>query len=257
MRITTCMNKKPTGLEEFVDRHRADFDAFEPRPDLWDSIEEELDAPAGTVEQPTLRLIPAPEEPASIVPMAWHRGSGRYGLAAVLVLLVLAGVGYSSRFGTSAASIPWKKATLGQWAMKDQLSQPASEQQALHLYTGRSPVAMTTAAVDSPRQDIARVVQRMESYYASQIIERQSELVQLEKQTNTAAPAEWHRELASLDSTYHELKVELTRNPDPNMVLDAMNRNLQIRLDILNQQLRMREQMNDYHDAPTLYADNR
>lgn len=257
MRITTCMNKKPTGLEDFVDRHRAEFDAFEPRPDLWDSIEEELDAPVGTVEQPTLRLIPASDEPAPATPTAWYRGSSRYGLAAVLVLLVLAGMGYSSRFGTSTASIPWKKTALGQWAMQDQLAQPVSEQKALHLYTGSSPVAMTTAAVDSPRQEIARVVQRMESYYASQIIERQSELVQLEKQSNAAGSADWHREMASLDSTYHELKVELTRNPDPNMVLDAMNRNLQIRLDILNQQLRMREQMNDYRDAPTLYADNR
>jgi hypothetical protein len=40
------------------------------------------------------------------------------------------------------------------------------------------------------------------------------------------------------------------------VVLEAMNRNLQIRLDILNQQLHTREQIQAYHAGSPMLADS-
>lgn len=250
------MQKKPTGLEEFVDRHRGEFDAFEPNPDLWASLEQKLAEPAASViEEPVLRLTPAAETPPVTAAPARRISIAHYGMAAAVALLLLLGVGYLRPSGSAPTTAGWKKAKLAPWAMQTETTTPND---ALSFYTGSGPTAIATAAVDSPRQEIARAVHRMESYYAAQILERQAELHQLEQEASVPnSPADWSRELASLDSTYHELKVELARNPDPNMVLDAMNRNLQIRLDILNQQLRTRERINDSQETPTLYADNR
>ncbi|TYZ09671.1 hypothetical protein FY528_10560 [Hymenobacter lutimineralis] len=249
------MQKKPTGLEDFVDRHRGEFDAFEPSSDLWASIEQKLAGPAVTEdEEPVLRLLPELEVPQLAVAPGRQLPVARYGMAAAVALLLLLGLGYLWPAATPSAPA-WKKATLAPWAVQTETTTPND---ALSFYTGGQPTAIATAAVDSPRLEIARAVQRMEAYYAAQILERQAELHQLEQEASVAnSPADWSRELASLDSTYHELKGELARNPDPNMVLDAMNRNLQIRLDILNQQLRTRERINDSQETPTLYADNR
>ena len=41
------------------------------------------------------------------------------------------------------------------------------------------------------------------------------------------------------------------------MVLEAMNNNMQIRLGLLGQQLRTREQMREYHTQPYMVADSR
>ena len=51
--------------------------------------------------------------------------------------------------------------------------------------------------------------------------------------------AEWGRDLVDLDTLYPRLKRELPRHPQPEVVLTAMNRNLQIRLDILDRQLEL------------------
>ncbi|MBG8552893.1 hypothetical protein [Hymenobacter guriensis] len=250
------MQKKPTGLEEFFDRHRGEFDAFEPSPDLWDTLEAKLNAPANeAADEPVLRLMPI-AEPAPETAALPRRSISivRYGVAAAVTLLCILGIGFLLP-NTAPPTAAWKKTPLAPWAIQPETT---TADEALSFYTGGNPTAIATAAVDSPRLEIARAVHRMESYYAAQILERQAELRQLEEEARiTNSPADWSRELASLDSTYHELKVELARNPDPNMVLDAMNRNLQIRLDILNQQLRMRERINDSQQTPTLYADNR
>jgi hypothetical protein len=98
----------------------------------------------------------------------------------------------------------------------------------------------------------------MEDYFAAQIQERAGELRQMEEETSNTPAADWQRELAALDSTYAQLKTELYRNPEPDLVLDAMNRNLQIRVDILNQQLRTRERIREFHaQEPAVAETNR
>ncbi|WP_149867293.1 anti-sigma factor [Solirubrum puertoriconensis] len=240
--------KPNSGLEGFVERHRADFDNFEPRADLWDAIEARLDEPADEDETPThvLPLNPTVspthlDTPAATTPsFAWQR----YVAAAAVAITLLAG-GYGLRRADELSS---SSATLASAA--DVL--PAMEQQpsAVAEVVG-APEPMAVSAGQPAEQRLASSVRRMEAYYASQILEKQHELRQLDE---SAAPgtmpqaADWIHELTALDSTYRQLRTELYRNPDPDAVLEAMNRNLQIRLDILNQQLRTREQIRQYHD---------
>ncbi|UOG74221.1 hypothetical protein MTX78_19120 [Hymenobacter tibetensis] len=263
------MNDKETGLENFIERHRAEFDVFEPRPDLWDDIEQELAAPtAGPVEQDAdetivpkpLRIVKLyPEAPAATLaassePLRTTNSNTwlpRPGIAAAVALLVLAGVG--AVWNNEQHTTGWTNTGTAPLVLA--APSPAPTDANTGLYFGASPV---TNSQEAPAQQLTKTVQRMETYFASQIRERQQELQQLEAETPVAsAPAaDWQRELASLDSTYRQLKVELYRNPEPDVVLEAMNRNLQIRLDILNQQTRFREQAQEYTAQPLMIADN-
>ncbi|SNC75494.1 hypothetical protein SAMN06265337_2902 [Hymenobacter gelipurpurascens] len=250
------MNEKKTGLESFVERHRADFDAFEPRPSLWDDIEQDLAAPEASVEEEApLRIVAlypedAPAQPVPVLPISTAeevRAARPYGIAAAVATLLLLG-GYFWQ-NHQPATI-WTRS--GAVAT---VPAPASSP-AQNFYTG--PGLTATAATDSPEQRLKSAVKRMEAYYATQIAERQQELSTLDAETTSAAPqADWKHELTSLDSTYRQLTVELYRNPEPDVVLDAMNRNLQIRLDLLTQQLRTRERIRDYHNQPYMVADSR
>ena len=89
------------------------------------------------------------------------------------------------------------------------------------------------SGADDARLDTA--VHGMERYYIAQLNDRKTQLAQLAP----AATAEWARELVGLDSSYQQLKRELPQHPQPEVVLTAMNRNLQIRLDILDRQLEL------------------
>lgn len=228
------MNKKEPGLEAFFERHRADFDAFEPRPDLWNDIEQRLGATPD--EAPTLRISP-PTMPATGAVVPAKRPPVRYALAAALALLLVAGLAYVG-YRPAASEANWTRQPLVQHPATPEPG-PAATQEAL----------LATAATESPAQRLLLAVRHMETYYAAQLTERQRELHQLEATLPVSAGTanDWQKELAALDSTYQQLRLELHRNPEPDVVLDAMNRNLQIRLDILNQQLRTREQMQQYH----------
>ncbi|HEX8428507.1 hypothetical protein [Hymenobacter sp.] len=261
------MNDKETGLENFIERHRAEFDAFEPRPDLWDDIEQKLAAPtAGAVapgpeeaaDTTPLRIVKlysnAPEA-APVKPAAPAGRNGwlpRPGMAAAVALLMLAGAG--AMWSSEQRPTTWTNTGTTPLVLAAPTIEP--EDVNAGLYFGASPVANATEA---PAQQLTAAVSRMENYYAAEIRERQNELRQLEAATAvSSAPstADWGVELASLDSTYRQLKVELYRNPEPDVVLEAMNRNLQIRLDILNQQARTREQVQEYHAQPLMIADS-
>ena len=253
------MNDKKTGLENFVERHLADFDAFEPRPDLWDDIEQKLAAPTasaalGQEEEHAaplrvVQLYPTADTSVATPSARWAGWLPRPKMAAALAVLVLAGAGaiWSNEHRPTA----WTSSTAPLV-----LAAPTVENAPEHTSFGfgAAPVAATA---ESPVARLSQEVRRMEGYYAVQINERQAELQQLEAKTASAdATADWQRELAALDSTYSQLKTELYRNPEPAVVLDAMNRNLQIRLDILNQQTRTREQIQEYYAQPPTTADN-
>ncbi|UOQ53279.1 hypothetical protein [Hymenobacter cellulosivorans] len=240
------MKEKKTGLEDFVDRHRGDFDAFEPRPDLWDAIEAELSAaPVAAPEAAPLRIVKLQPDEEVLLPTAAPAPKitaprrYNYGVAAALALLLLAGLGAIwSKSATSTGS--WIKAASAPLV----LSQPEETTGSVPGF-GASPVGIEAA---SPQKRLAVAVQRMEEYYATQIGEKKAEVSVLGGPSATAT-ADWHKELTTLDSTYNQLKVELYRNPEPDVVLEAMNRNMQIRLDILNQQLRLQERMKEYNAA--------
>ncbi len=235
------MNDKKTGLEAFVERNRADFDAFEPRPDLWDAIEQDLAADDQSEPAP-LRVLPLHPTPAA--QPAWP--TRRYlSIAAAVAALLLAGGTYLTQHNTGGS---WIKVAPTAVATAEPTASPSP------FYEGPDPVALE--ATNAAPQRLTSAVQRMETYYATQIGEKQQELQQLDRAPQGGSTAEWRHELASLDSAYNQLKTELYRNPEPTVVLDAMNRNLQIRLDILNQQLRSRERVQEDFNGSVL-ADGR
>lgn len=226
---------KNNSLENFVERHRADFDTHEPRPDLWAALEQQLTDTAPASATPVMRLanaqvvFTAPVAQASTpVRSSWFQ---RYGVAAALALLVLAAGG--SEAWKSHHTMP-ELAVAASPAATSSLSNAADAA----LYQTDNPMALTAAehSVGADSQ-LVRAVRGMETYYTSQLARRQSELRQLSGPGVAGMTADWQRELVSLDSSYRKLKLELPRHPQPDAVLTAMNRNLQIRLDILDQQL--------------------
>ena len=237
---------KPNSLENFVERHRADFDTHEPRPDLWAALEQQLNA---TV--PTMRLsddfaaatapAAAPEWTAPVAQqLATTREAGRanwfqrYGVAAALALLVFA-AGASEVWKSRSADAELTAVTTPAAA----LGSVASNADAA-LYQGGNPTSLTaadhTTGADS---QLVRAVRGMEAYYTNQLARRQTELSQLSGPGMVAMNADWQHELVSLDSSYRVLKQQLLQHPQPDAVLTAMNRNLQVRLDILDRQLNL------------------
>lgn len=225
-------------LENYAERHRADFDLHEPRPELWAALERQLHGESPAAEQPRMSIAPAEPlaqptaVPAATLPLAqphlrtaqtarWQR----YGIAAALAALVLAaglGEGWKAQHTPVVAARP-AETTLN---AADAALYLGPESGALAASQGGS------ADVDA-RLDTA--VHGMERYYVAQLTDRKTQLSQLAP----AATAEWARELVGLDSSYQQLKRELPRHPQPEVVLTAMNRNLQIRLDILDRQLEL------------------
>jgi len=219
---------KPNSLENFVDRHRADFDAHEPRPDLWAALEQQLAEP---VTPPALRLAEAPVTP-TVAPVraSWLQ---RYGVAASLALLVFA-AGASEAWKSNHAA-PEIVATAAPRASAITLGEPDAA-----LYQGGNPMALAAAErTTGADSQLVRAVRGMEAYYTNQLARRQSELSEMHGPGTAGMNADWQRELVSLDSSYRELKAELLHHPQPDAVLTAMNRNLQVRLDILDQQLHL------------------
>ena len=118
---------------------------------------------------------------------------------------------------------------------------PAADVPDAALYQSGNLLALTAAEhTTGADSQLVRAVRGMETYYTNQLARRQDELRQSNGPGMASMAADWQRELVSLDSSYRKLKQELPRHPQPDAVLTAMNRNLQIRLDILDQQLHLR-----------------
>lgn len=216
-------------LENFVERHRADFDLHEPRPDLWDALEKQLDADNAPTTRPAhLSIVPDIEPtPAPIAQPALRvqRSRWRY-LEAACALLIVAGAAVLGEIWKSdqPAAVA-EMQPLG--AAKNQVADAA-----LYVQPELQP-ASESGPDGNARLDTA--VHGMERYYATQLADRRAQLSQLGNDSQT----EWAQELVGLDSSYQQLRRELPQHPQPEVVLTAMNRNLQIRLDILDRQLEL------------------
>jgi hypothetical protein len=232
--------KKNNSLETFVERHRADFDVHEPRPDLWAALEQQLAEPAA--EPVPLVAAPAPV-------MAPPRGPWvqRYGIAAALAVLIFA----------AGASEVWKSKTGTADATVAVVSPAPDDDAALYQYAPQALTAVNRTGISADSQ-LVRAVRGMETYYTSQLAQRQAELSQQTGPGAAGMAADWQRELVSLDSSYRQLKRELPSHPQPEVVLTAMNRNLQIRLDILDQQLHLgTPRENELNTGSYVLADSR
>lgn len=215
----------PYSLEKYAERHRADFDLHEPRPELWAALEKQLHGEASSDERPMMgiakdthvaaeRSVAQPVMRVQVTKRWQH-----YGLAAALAALVIA-AGVGERWKANHA--PVIAAT------------PATD---AGLYVGPTTSLLTASHNEGPDVDarLDTAVHGMERYYIAQLNDRKTQLGQLAP----SATAEWAHELVGLDSSYQQLKRELPQHPQPEVVLTAMNRNLQIRLDILDRQLEL------------------
>ena len=240
---------KNNSLETFAERHRADFDTHEPRPDLWAALEAQLNAaapamrrsdepaavPAAPVAQASKWAVAAASATSATAGKtgraSWFQ---RYGVAAALAVLVFA-AGASEAWKANRAAPEAAVAT----ALAAPLGSPANAPAAAR-YRGGNPTALAAAEhTTGADSQLVRAVRGMEAYYTNQLARRQTELSQLSGPGMAAMNADWQHELVSLDSSYRVLKLQLLHHPQPDAVLTAMNRNLQVRLDILDRQLNL------------------
>lgn len=229
---------KQNQLEACVERHRADFDLHEPRPELWASLEKQLPGSAGEPTEPVMSIV-APEatidsQEAPVIPLAQPAPSKRwawaehYSIAAALAVLILAaGLGEAWKSGRVATERVVAGAAV---------ESPINSQADAALYLAPSGELVVSEVNHSTNARLDTAVRGMEKYYVSQLADRKAELSQLAPE----AVADWTRSLVELDSSYQQLKRELPQHPQPEVVLTAMNKNLQYRLDILDQQLELR-----------------
>jgi len=82
-------------------------------------------------------------------------------------------------------------------------------------------------------------------HYASLVQSKRTELKSLTK-SNPELYHEFSAEIAKMDSTYKRLNHDLATSPNQERVLRAMIRNLQIQTEVLNQQLNVIEQFNEF-----------
>jgi len=88
------------------------------------------------------------------------------------------------------------------------------------------------------------VYAKQQGQYISMIADRRSELKSIAK-SDPELYKEFSAQIAQMDSTYKEMNNELATSPNQERVLRAMIRNLKIQTDVLNQQLKVIEQMNE------------
>ncbi|MBU2913553.1 MULTISPECIES: hypothetical protein [Reichenbachiella] len=99
------------------------------------------------------------------------------------------------------------------------------------------------AVEEEPSEDIERV----ERYYSQLIAERRAEIIIVMKQTDIVDDQLLH-DLDDLDQMYQELKMDLAQNQNNEKVINAMIRNLQLRVEILNKQLKILDQLIKYEE---------
>ncbi len=181
-------------LERFVRDNREDFDAFEPRADLWKELEKGL----GHKERP-LWLGSAWTGLNTSRRMVWQ-------IAATIALVI--GLG-------------------GFWYFK--YNYGITEQ----------PDVMAV------NPTYARTV----TQYTRLIEVKQSELKTL-TENNPALYQQFATDLERLEKSYQNLRMELPKTPNQEVLIQAMVQNLQTQIDLLNQQLMIIQRIKQQRNGP-------
>ncbi|HEY4651316.1 MAG TPA: hypothetical protein VIG72_07865 [Pontibacter sp.] len=196
-------------LKDFVSEHREEFDVYEPRPELWQEICQEL--PAKRRGETKVIKFSFGDSFSFSGDLVFMR------VAAAIILLIGCGL------------------TL--WLTK----QSAAEN------------SYTLAAANQPAiQKIAPEMVEVEAYYTSQLKEKKQELSAYDlKVLGLDEKKDIDRELARLDSSYIQLKKQLLIAPNTDKVMNAMIRNLQLRVEVLNRQLEVLQKINKLQKQTT------
>ncbi|MBC7448061.1 MAG: hypothetical protein H7330_08385 [Hymenobacteraceae bacterium] len=242
----------PDALRSWTTQHRTVFDLAEPHPDLWTAIDRQLAsvAESNLASVPHLTASRAGGGPRPATRPAWWQAAA----AAVVVF----GLGYGLRVGTETAPAATVAAAEEQprpadfdspddatlhvaaprHGFRNQEPDPAvqaavlaSNVQAAPDLTAASPERRTSA-----RTSLAPEITRLEARYAA-LVARQRASARHRFVPTHALADEWDREMAVLDSAYAALRQELPRNRRTDDVVAAMNRNLHLRLKLMQQQM--------------------
>jgi hypothetical protein len=174
------MEKKKDRLERFVQEHRDEFDCFEPRPDLWQDITQQL-------------------SPEKTVQPFWFRNTIRRYAAAVLIVL---GAG-------------WSIYHLGRYTQRADI---ASVQQTISI------------------AEISPELAKVEAYYTSLINQKKLQLNDADLKA-LGLEGNFDYDLMVLDSAYTKLRKDLYTEMNKEKIVNAMIQNLQLRTEIINQQI--------------------
>jgi hypothetical protein len=93
--------------------------------------------------------------------------------------------------------------------------------------------------------DIDPQLAKQQIHYASMIEEKRSELKRIEKE-DPQLYKEFSSEIKAMDETYQKLKNDLPSSPNQEETVKAMIRNLQIQIEVLNQQLQIIKQVDQF-----------
>ena len=95
--------------------------------------------------------------------------------------------------------------------------------------------------------DFDSELHEVEAYYIGLIQEKRKEINNfLEK--SSIEGSEFINDLDALDILYNELKNDLKKNSNNDKLINAMIQNLQLRVEILNKQLNILEQIKNYEE---------
>ncbi|PRY16249.1 hypothetical protein CLV24_10193 [Pontibacter ummariensis] len=198
-------------LKDFVNEHRDEFDVFEPRPELWQEICQDLPESRKEKEGKVIK-ISFGERASFSADFFFMR------VAAAVVLLLGCGL------------------TL--YLMKQQVTKEPTPIAAIAPAVSTESIAPELAEVEA--YYVSQIQEKK-----SQLSAYDRKVLGLDEQ------AEIDLELARLDNSYLQLKKQLYTNPNTSEIVDAMVQNLQIRIKVLNRQLEVLQQLEQMEQEPT------
>ena len=209
-------------LKKFVEDNREEFDVFEPRPELWQQICHDL--PEQTPKQEANVInIKFGERASFSADFFFMR------VAAAIVLLLGCG--------------------LTIFLMKQQTPDMANTL----AVTAAQPVSTEAPKLNA----IAPELPEIEAYYTRQIDAKKSQLSEYDlKVLGLDEQQLIDKELASLDSSYVELKKQLYTAPSTDEIVDAMVQNLWLRIKVLNRQLEVLQRLQQMNQKPNQEQQN-
>jgi hypothetical protein len=232
-------------LENFVRDHREEFDGEEPDAKIWEAIRKDM----GLGEDPNKK------KPVPVVRL--YRAA--WAVAAAVVLLIAGSVWFLSARHSQATNNPTIASGNGQTTQPatkpdTQSTNPASNLAQTPAQTQDSSQSLAQSGQDvqktNPADDLSNAENEEMYHYAKLVEIKQKELKTIEKD-EPLLYKQFSMDVNKLDSAYHGLQQQLTKNPNQEQILEAMLQNLQLQMGLLNHQLDIIKQIN--HSKKSAY----
>jgi len=224
-----------TRLEQFIKDNRDEFDSDEPSPKLWDNIQD--------------KIMPEKKIGAAVVKMNFMRWSA----AAAAVVLIALGAWFLMRANHSVKVKPENGGEVSKVEKNKTNDLPqvitpdtiAKQQIASADKTTKDEIKKNDVAAD-PEANA-----KEELYHFAKLVEiKHRELKSIEKD-EPLLYKQFSGDVNKLDSVYHSLETQLSKKQNSEELLEAMIRNLQLQMGLLNHQLRIIKQIN--HSKKSAY----